>query len=92
MKRRLKRAYTESGERLQWERESGIPEMTPGDRLKVGLEMSDFCLYLEAVGKQNLQRASALYRKQDPSMRRIWEDEAAKAGHTEPFRRCVRLP
>lgn len=65
--------------------------MTPGERLRVVLDMSDFCLYLETRGKQNLREALALYRKQRTPMRRIWEDEAGRMGNSKPFQECLKL-
>jgi len=91
MKRRLNRNYTRPSERDRWEREAGIPGMTLGERLRVGIDVSDFCLYLEAGGKQNLHMAYVLYRKQSAPMRRIWEDEAGRTGNSKPFQKCLKL-
>jgi len=91
MKGKLKLKYKRPRERDRWEIEAGIPNMTPGERLAVGIDMSDFCLYLGWGRKQGLQRASTLFRKQSPPMQLIWEDEARRFGNYMGFQRCLKL-
>ena len=50
--KRQRRGYSELRAQLRRERQAEIAKLTPSERLRRGLELSDFCLSLAARGRE----------------------------------------
>jgi hypothetical protein len=52
MKKSKPRNYSRIREQLRREDAEAMAKLTPGERLKMGLEFSDFCIKLAAAGRK----------------------------------------
>jgi hypothetical protein len=64
MKRRRRATYSRLREQLRRERAADFAKLSPAERLKIGLEFSDFCLKLAAAGRRT--RAAERPSKTEP--------------------------